>query len=246
MSRLSASPRSSWSRFRRRLSGSGRRPKLPCCSASRTSPSHCPTPTVCTCSNTPGSFGRVDRADSRWKLGRDIYRLMSGRSRPLPILWGGLGREVAPPYRRDARGPSFAGLARPPSLPSPTIARRKTGVFRRPMAHLPQQSSTGCTHLRSPTSAARAEVVFARISGGCAPPSPRSGEGVGRSPTDGVWNAGMRRRRLALMVVQACRLRSSGPYPIRPHSPSKDGRLSTPYGATFPSKLGKACARLDA
>src|SRR5208337_5349736 len=25
------------------------------------------------------------------------------------------------------------------------------------------------------------------------------------------------------------------PHPIRPHSPSKDGRLSTPYGATFPA-----------
>jgi hypothetical protein len=31
----------------------------------------------------------------------------------------------------------------------------------------------------------------------------------------------------------------SGPHPIRRHSPSKDGRLSTPHRATFPSKLGK-------
>ena len=48
------------------------------------------------------------------------------------------------------------------------------------------------------------------------PPSLHEVEGVGRSPTDGVWKAGTRRQRLAPMVVQACRLRSSGPYPIRP------------------------------
>ena len=72
-------------------------------------------------------------------------------------------------------------------------------------------------------------------------PSPRSGEG-GRRP-DGVRKAGMARRRFAVTVVQSdCGL-SSGPHPIRRHSPSKDGRLSTPYGATFPSKLGKGPAR---
>ena len=36
---------------------------------------------------------------------------------------------------------------------------------------------------------------------------------VGRTPTDGVWKAGMRRRRLAPVVVEDCRLRSSGPHP---------------------------------
>src|SRR5271165_1408540 len=54
----------------------------------------------------------------------------------------------------------------------------------------------------------------------------------------------MRRRMPALMVAQACRLRSGGPHPIRRRSPSKDGRASeramerqaffrTPYGATL-------------
>jgi hypothetical protein len=32
---------------------------------------------------------------------------------------------------------------------------------------------------------------------------------------------------------------SSGPHPVRRHSPSKDGRPSTPYGATFPSRAGE-------
>ena len=40
----------------------------------------------------------------------------------------------------------------------------------------PSPASTRCTHLRAPR-ATRAEVVFARASAGCAPPSPRSGEG---------------------------------------------------------------------
>ena len=64
--------------------------------------------------------------------------------------------------------------------------------------------------------------------GGFPPPSPRSGEAGGRSPTDGVWKKGMRRR-LALIVAQACRLQGSGAYPIRPLPPielGKDARLS--------------------
>ena len=66
---------------------------------------------------------------------------------------------------------------------------------------------------------------------------------VSPKATDGVWKAGMVRRRFAMTVVQSDLGRSSGPHPIRRHSPSKDGRLSTPYGATFPSKLGKGSAR---
>ena len=48
--------------------------------------------------------------------------------------------------------------------------------------------------------------------------------------------AGSRRRKFAAPLVQSCRRRSCGPHPIRRNSPSKDGRLSTRYGATFPSK----------
>ena len=60
-------------------------------------------------------------------------------------------------------------------------------------------------------------------------PSPRSGEGGGRTPTDGVRRAGTRRRRLAVTVAQACRPGSSGPHPIRPSgppSPASWGRKS--------------------
>src|SRR5208337_3951318 len=66
---------------------------------------------------------------------------------------------------------------------------------------------------------------------------------VSPKATDGVWKAGMVRRRFAVTVVQSDLGRSSGPHPIRRHRASKDGRLSTPYGATFPSKLGKGSAR---
>src|ERR1700733_2285882 len=72
MSRRSASPRSSWSRFQRRSSGSGRQPKSPCSSVSRMSPSLCPTLIAFTCSNMARSPGRATRAASRPKPGRNI------------------------------------------------------------------------------------------------------------------------------------------------------------------------------
>ena len=46
--------------------------------------------------------------------------------------------------------------------------------------------------------------------------------------TDGVWAAGMRRRKLAAPVVQRIAVGGAGPYPIRPASP-----------ATFPGKAGE-------
>jgi len=39
------------------------------------------------------------------------------------------------------------------------------------------------------------------------------------------------------------RSRPRFPHPIRPHSPSKDGRLSTPYGATFPASRKRGTRR---
>src|SRR5271157_3014626 len=66
---------------------------------------------------------------------------------------------------------------------------------------------------------------------------------VSPKATDGVCKAGRLDRKFAVTFVQAVRRRSSGPHPIRRHGPSKDGRLSTPYGATFPSKLGKGSTR---
>ncbi len=45
--------------------------------------------------------------------------------------------------------------------------------------------------------------------------------------------------RFAVTVVQSDFARRSGPHPIWRHSPSNDGRLSTPYGATFPSRAGE-------
>ena len=62
---------------------------------------------------------------------------------------------------------------------------------------------------------------------------------VSPKATDGVWKAGRLDCKFAVTFVQAVWRRSSGPHPIRRHSPSNDGRLSTPYGATFPSRLGK-------
>src|ERR1700733_12236030 len=72
MSRRSASPRSSWSRFQRPSSGSGRQPKSPYSSVSRMSPSLCPTLIAFTCSNMAGSPGRATRAASRPKPVRNI------------------------------------------------------------------------------------------------------------------------------------------------------------------------------
>ncbi len=64
------------------------------------------------------------------------------------------------------------------------------------------------------------EVVFGRISGGCAPPSPRSGEGVGQSPTDGVWKVGMRRRGLLLSSRKPAGFEAAG------HTPSGASRVA--------------------
>ena len=67
--------------------------------------------------------------------------------------------------------------------------------------------------------------------------------GRGRGAPDGVWRAGAARCKFALSVLQSDLRRGSGPHPIRRHSPSNDGRLSTPFCGTFPSKLGKRSAR---
>jgi hypothetical protein len=64
------------------------------------------------------------------------------------------------------------------------------------------------------------------------PPSPRSGEGVGRSPTDGVWKAGLRGCRFTLTVVQSDSLRSSGPHPIRPLGPPSPASWGRSGGAS--------------
>jgi hypothetical protein len=43
----------------------------------------------------------------------------------------------------------------------------------------------------------------------------------------------------AVTFVQSGGGSFSGPHPIRRHSPSNDGRFSTPYGATFPSRAAE-------
>ena len=42
------------------------------------------------------------------------FSKVEGRRHSLPLFWGGLGRGVAPPYGRDARGPLFARIGATP------------------------------------------------------------------------------------------------------------------------------------
>src|SRR5208282_4294741 len=51
-----------------------------------------------------------------------------------------------------------------------------------------------------------------------------------RVAADGVCKAATHRCRFVVTAVQSDSGRSSGPHPIRRHSPSNDGRLSTRYG----------------
>ncbi len=53
----------------------------------------------------------------------------------------------------------------------------------------------------------------------------------------------VRKASLPPAVVQSHFGRSGGPHTIPRHSPSNDGRLSTPYGATFLSEPGKESVR---
>ncbi len=55
-----------------------------------------------------------------------VAKKVKGGDIPSPSCGGGLGRGVAPPYGRDARGPLFAALARPPIPAFPHKGGRRT------------------------------------------------------------------------------------------------------------------------
>ena len=62
-----------------------------------------------------------------------------------------------------------------------------------------------------------------------------------KAPRGGGWGAESSYGSMQVCgaVMQSDLARSSGPYPIRRHSPSNDGRLSTPYGRHLPQQAGE-------
>ena len=89
--------------------------RSPCCSASRTSPSRCRTPTASMCSNTRASSGKAGRPASPPKWARDICKAPDFKPQPRaadfrfshPILWR---RRALAHCRKTPTGLSLCGF----------------------------------------------------------------------------------------------------------------------------------------
>ncbi len=131
-----------------------------------------------------------------------------------------------------ARTPSPACWGRACPLARPgggAIGRRKTPVVRRAVG-----AGWGVARCfrTDGNAAARPSPPYITIE---ARSLPQLRWGRWRGAPDGVRPAaatqvGLQNRQCELASSRPC-----SPHPIRRHSPSKDGRLSTPYGATFPA-----------
>src|SRR5271166_6095270 len=87
-------------------------------------------------------------------------------------------------------------------------------------------------------------IHTSQVAGAPLPQLAGEGGAIGRRETpvfrramapDGVWPAASGQVGLHDRHRKPASIHSCFPHPIRRHSPSNDGRLSTPYGGTFPA-----------